>query len=289
MSIFMFPQPVIGDAKFGTKNDKDTSELSYVLTGSMDRVAIYAYALTNIPSIDGHRASDSLKIKFLGEGRDGTWLATANYKGATIKQDEDEPVDPENPPTAKEKSVGVSFAGNTEKVFESLETVAMLDAPGETAPDFGGLINVNKDGKAEGLDVNPQSMAESTFSVDLEVPTSAITNEYISNVFSVVRRTNTVPFRGFGVDEVMFWALRTQVENGALVSTLSFDFLVRKRKENLTVGVFGSVDKAPWDYLWVYKAKRKDATTKRTFDVPIGLYVEKLFFDDNFQKLGVPF
>lgn len=275
------------ESKFGSRRDQDSSKLEFVLVGTSIKSEAEAYALANLPPYDGHRSSDSFRLRWLGNGRTGVWLVVANYKGRTIKTVVEEPDDPNLPtPTTRETGIQFNIGGNSELMTHSLQTMDRVDAPGETAPDFKQQINVI-DGKPEGVEVNPASLAESSFTIDLEVPLELVTNEALSAIETTARCVNSITFRGRPRGEVLFWGLRGTARPGEVYADLSFEFFVRKNITYEFIGVFAPIDKLGWEYVWIYQEQREDQANELVIEKPVGLYVERLFEFDAFDKLGV--
>ena len=45
--------------------------------------------------------------------------------------------------------------------------------------------------------------------------------------------------------------------------------------------------RAGWDYMWVRYADAEDAVAKAIVKVPIAVYVEQVYYADDFSDLGI--
>jgi len=286
-SIFMW-RNLGDDSKYGSSRNEDTLSVSYTLVGTTDRDTADLYALTNLPAIDGHRAlyRGSVRVKELSNKRNGTWLVTAEYLGPTALQQEDE----DNPqPDVQLVSIGFSVGGQSRLMTHSLETISSHLNPSilypATPTDFQNQINV-VNGSPEGAEINPPSMAESTLPIVQRVRTSLITNAWIASIENATGHTNNATFRGRAAGEILFWGLRGTYKPDEEFTDLTWEFLVAKNKTQ-TVGVFPGIAKKGWEFAWVYSEERENADDKTITNVPISIYIERLFPSTNLGGIGV--
>lgn len=273
-------------SEFGVRLSDDTSNVDYVLTGTTDRIAAETYALANIPVADAHRLFEKLSVKEVRDHRDGQFILTAKYKGPTIKVKEQP--DPDPSPTIDEISVAFDLTAQTKTYTQSLATIASYYAPNETTPDFKKLINI-VDGYPEGVEINPASIAESSFTVEQEVPRVLITNTWLKEKKAFIGKLANGAFRGHSTGEVMFGGLRGTVKHDEPIIALSWEFLTIENQPAKDIGVFEDVVKKGWEYAWVYSEERVVTTgSKKTLThAPVAMYVEQLFEYVDFSTIGV--
>lgn len=253
------------DAQFDT--DDDSAELSYVITDSNtpgDEAAARALLLATAPPT--YNGMPLVELQLVPNGCDFIWTGTANYRTrTTFAQSFD--------------TTGGSF-----KITNSLATQKFARA-NEVAPDHKGAINVQEDGRVEGVDIVIPSLK---FSEVHEIANSVVTDSYISDLSELTGRVNDAPFRGFDAGEVLFVGA-TGSHRGSSAWEITFNFVVSKA-ENLNVGAVNGVSKGGHEYLWVSYSKEADnlAIPPRQVSRPAAVYVEKVYEEDDFTRLQLP-
>jgi hypothetical protein len=235
------------------------------------------YLGTALPQLEGFKLLDSFAAKQVGTN---DYEVTANYKGA-----DDETPDQNDPNGFRigEKSVQFEIMSIGKHMKYSLDNIAKIHRMSSaTAEDFDGAINV-VDGVPEGVDLDPATMAEFSFDVEVVGPTSAITNSWLQGIQSLVGKTNNAAFRGRDVGEVMFAGIRGTVELLEPVNALSFQFY---GIENFAgdIGPFLNVQKLGWHYAWIWSITETEAG--KEVSKPQSIYVERVFDEADFS--GIP-
>jgi len=192
------------------------------------------------------------------------------------------------PPEAGEKFFNFDTGANTDRRFQSINTVSSTAAPGKgDAPDYEGNINATKDG-TEGVDVYASDFR---FSETHYFGPEDITDAYIKTLTELNGRTNTGAFRGYAIGEVLFLNASgsrrgTDDDDGW---EISFNFAV---KLTIPSGLkIGSITMPAaikgWDYIWVTYKEKVDDNSKWMVNVPLAAYVEQIYETASFARLNI--
>lgn len=199
------------------------------------------------------------------------------------------PAQPVAPPGAPPE-VAVSVGGGTVRLLSSLRTVNVFAAPGETVPDYNGLINVTRDG-VDGVDVpgGGFSFVETHY-----LPADQITTAYLQRVDSLRGCVNDGWFRGWEAGEILFVSAAFHFRgSGDVQATFTFnrEANLHVTDDPIVVGGIEITEKEGQDYLWF--PTREDvalddennpiaAAPKR-----IGAIVSQVFKRADFSLLGI--
>jgi len=165
---------------------------------------------------------------------------------------------------------------------------------GDDGPSQKGAINVDENGP-QGVDVMvPQLQWTETY----DVPSAFITSAYIRKVHLLTASTNDAAFRGFAKGEVLFAGMTGSQEWDAQKGdgpwSLSYRFVASPNVgPDLgglpadPIGDITSYNKRGHEYLWVKYATQEDATKNQILRVPLTVYVNKVYPDGDFSKLGI--
>jgi len=179
------------------------------------------------------------------------------------------------------QSFSFEVSGAQTKVTHSLGTRGGWAANGMTPRNYGGLIGVTNDG-VEGVDIDT---AVSTFSLTLGLPPEMLTTGYVSFLLRAYGRINNVPFKGFNVGEVRFLGASGSYRFGDQDVEMTYKFAVSPNATGIRIGNITIPFKYGWDYLWVRWADMEMSGV--TVKIPIEAYVEKVYDDLNFYRLGL--
>jgi len=186
-----------------------------------------------------------------------------------------------NPPVG---TTVLSFetGGGTQHVTQSRQTIAKHAPPGKIAPDFKGAICV-VDGKPEGTDIH---MPIFNLRVEGILPATTVTAAYIRTLFELTATTNDAPFCGYQAGELLLLGVsgsRRSDEDWRL----QFAFAGSPDTQNLAVGDIQGIAKKGWEYLWAYYEQAEDAAAKVITVKPMAAYVEQLYLEKAFTRLGI--
>lgn len=252
----------------------------------------------------------------LDEQGGGVWTATVNYTVGSGRTGYElgtpgerpnplvpAPTPPQEPTAAAVIGPEWSFdtTGGTQHITQSLAT---RDGVGTTGPlsinngsgRFKRAIGVTKD-SVEGVDVVARKLE-----IGLTVRPSFVTLGYIQDVFKLTATTNKDPYLGFAAGELLFLGAsgqsQTPTDGSTPAWTVSFKWAASPNRTQAMIDpvTMQQVTKVAgnlyhfalirgWDYVWVtYAQKSEDG---RTSLVPETAWVEKVYADGDFRKLGL--
>jgi hypothetical protein len=196
---------------------------------------------------------------------------------------------PSGPATADDP-IGPNFSweigGRPPKLYTSLATLASYGYNDEDVPDHGGSINVQPDGKVEGVDVpDPNMVLTGDFTVD------SVSWAYLQRLADMMWHVNDAAWFQFAEGEVALMGASFRTDNqgrGSLSLRLG---IVRAtvipidgiRTDLPTI----AVDVPGWYYVWTQFRTEYDATAKRSSERPFALYVVKILPEADFSDLGI--
>lgn len=253
-----------------TREGKDPSiERVYLITGTDDDLTAKAALAAELPdSYDGLWLAGIDDLYRIGQNE---WVGAARYAYANVRTLE-----------VGESEYSFDTTGGTAHITQSLRTVGSYAAPGETAPDFKGAINVTRD-SVEGVDSTVPSGA---FSERHILAATAVDQSYKKLLEGMTGKVNLGVFRGRAEGEVMFLGARGS-QRGSEDWDISFHFHAIPNVYGLRVGDITGITKRGHDYLWVYYVEDDDTTAKRAIKKPIAAYVEEVAELWPFALLGI--
>lgn len=207
--------------------------------------------------------------------------------------------DPERVDRARRLNVGQvrlgwQTGGGTVRIFSTPYGVTRYGRPGETPPDFKGSLNVDKSGKAQGVDVQIPALR---FTISVKLAGAAVDAAYIKLLNSLTATTNDATFYGFAPGEVLFLSSTGTVPltPDEVDVEASFTFAVEANADagppnnTLAFGDVVGVAKGGHDYLWIQYVDQPDdtATPKRMVTVPRAVHVAQIYAPEDFSKLGI--
>ena len=217
------------------------ASVPYIVYGPDDEDDVLAYAYSAVPKTMDDLDLDQISVKErIGEN---CWKITAEYphkeRNGTDQQQQQEP------------EFAFSISAGTKHITHSIRTIGNYAPPGETAPSYGGAINVNEKGEAAGVDI-----VSSTFSFTEKhfYDNSHITNTFKRNVASLVGKVNSGTFRGWEAGELLFVGADGSRKGNTAKDRweITFRYRVSMNRTGVTVGNISITDQVNgWDYLWV--------------------------------------
>ena len=203
-----------------------------------------------------------------------TFKVRANYDPSVFNEDETQEQEP---------SFNFDTAGGSKHLTQSLETVAKF--PNE-APDFSGAIEVDHEGNVNGVDI---AMPLMNFSETHYLRPSKVNTTYKRRLAELTGSVNDSSFRGYDAGEVLFLGAHGS-RRGKKVDDyweITFKFAVSPNTKNLKIGSLTISNKTGWDYLWVRYADDVSSDNKALIKKPEAAYVEKVYEEKNFGRLGI--
>ena len=172
--------------------------------------------------------------------------------------------------------------GGSQRITQSLSTIASYAPSGMTAPDFEGAIGVSED-RVEGVDITVPAYQ---FTETHTFADAAVTTSYKTTLAGLTGTVNNATFRGFAAGECLFLGAAGS-RRGDELWAITFRFACQPNATGLTVGSITGINKLGWDYLWVRYADYADNTAYCLVKRPIAAYVERVYRQTDFSGLGI--
>lgn len=194
---------------------------------------------------------------------------------------------------AEPLETGISFStgGGTIRIQRAIEHIADYAPIGQTAPNFGGLINVTGSGAnqtVEGVEVkSPQG------SFQFRKQVRRLTVGYFMRVLAMTAKTNHDPWKGFGMQEVLFEGVDGTFAGTGDAANEKWDLTFHFGYSPTVYGLEGlpagwpGIVKRGWHYIWFRWGTVEDASADPPVAVQrlLSAHVEKVYKTDFFDKL----
>jgi hypothetical protein len=260
------------------KRAKSSIERNFFVSGTTSDLAVHAYANTYLTTNRLYSIPpyvflvDHYRLAHLGAD---AWKVTAVFESLGT--------DAESQPVRKRQRT-FDTTGATKHITNAISENRYA-APGETAPDMKGAINVRDDDVA-GVDVPARQLS---WTETYDVPNFTLTWDYVKLLRTMTGKVNLQPFRTFAAGEVMFLGAtgshQWDDERGNSPISLMYKFLAGENLVSQSVGDVQFVTKGAHDYLWI--VYRDDTTSDHRFKVPLYVYVDRVAEDGDFSTLGI--
>lgn len=149
------------------------------------------------------------------------------------------------------------IGGGTQRITHANETVQKYTNAGPgTGVGFGEAINVTESG-VEGVDiiVPTLSFSETRNFVASEMPALR------AILFGLCGRTNSAPFLGFDVGEVLYAGASGGLTGGNTFGDVTHKFIASPNLADITVGNINGISKKGHEYLWIFSVEELDPGT----------------------------
>jgi len=231
---------------------------------------------------------------------DDSWLVAVNYE----KMGADDPT--QTAPLKRMRSFDTT--GGTQTVTQCRaimsggqlvmgETVYDSNGKmGQNAPLMDGAVNVDDRG-VNGVDI---IVPQFTWTESYDVPSKYVTNAYVRSMHLLTGTVNDAAFRGFNKGEVLFAGMTGSQDwdnqRGDGPFSLSYKFIGSPNRGSPEVlgglpaepiGNITSYVKYGHDYLWVKYQSLDDQNNNVVIRKPIHVYVNKVYPDGDFSKIGI--
>ena len=269
------------DSRESQEGENASVVFLYDLEGTADDIQAKQLVLSSTPGIyDGLvRQNVTVEPEVVDTvPNSGRWLATVRYG--------------EFPPPKETGEASFCFdtSGGTQHITQSLQTILKKAPPGKTAPDFKGAIGVTHD-SVEGVDI---TVPVFSFSVTRYISSAGLSSGYIGGLYQLTGKVNSGAFSvnvdgvvlSFAAGECLFLGA-SGAKRGSDDWEMSFRFAGSPNAPGLTIGDITDVNKKGWEYLWVRYQDADDDTAKALVKKPVAAYVEKVYEEGDFSRLGI--
>ena len=284
------------------RKDSSTRSRVWNVIGTSDEDVLHADINTKITSLYAYWTypgqplvrlrAEQYSVSYQG---DDSWLLTVNYE----KIGADDPT--QVGPLKRVRSFDTT--GGTQTVTQSRGGAAGESVwgpagqlQGQNKPSMYGAINVDDRG-VNGVDI---VVPQLTWTESYDVPSSYVTSAYIRAVHLLTGTVNFAAFRGFLKNEVLFLGMTGQQEwdaqRGDGPFSLSYRFSATPNRGNEAfgaslppeaIGDIAAYNKYGHDFLWVKYASQDDQNNNIVIRKPLFVYVNKVYPDGDFSKLGI--
>lgn len=173
-----------------------------------------------------------------------------------------------------------SSTQETTRLTQSLSTV---DFEPSGAPDYDGMIDVDSEGKARGIDV---PVPKASFTVETRKSAASADSTYRKAVALMIGTVNSAAFRGWDAGELRLADVgMTQREDGAW--DLSFTFEAQPNEEDVAIGDLTLAAVDGWDAVWRREVPEPDDANNDVKAKVDAVYVERVSPRTDFSVLGI--
>lgn len=269
------------DSRESQEGDNPSVTFLYDLEGTSDDLAAKALVRSSTPaSYDGLcRQSINLTPQSV-DTVSGTGLWSVSVKYGLY------------PPPKETGQATFSFdtSGGTQHITQSISTTQKKGLPGKVAPDFKGAVGVTHDA-VEGVDI---TIPVFSFGITCYIAAGNMSEGYINGLYQLTGKVNsaawTVNVDGvvmtFAAGECLFLGASGS-KRGSDDWEIGFKFAASPNATGLEVGPIKDIDKKGWEYMWVRYADTPDTDAKTVVKAPLAVYVEKVYEEGDFTKLGI--
>ncbi len=262
---------------------RDSFRYSCVIYEAGTEVIARDTMLAAAPPSVGNRIRDDFRVEHQGADM---WYGTLTY-GPLGRMEEP---DAQGVPFST-----MSFEIGSSRMHVKVAKEHIGDYGGYPAPlNFHGLINVNSDGVAEGVDIMVPTF---TWSETHNIPVLWIVAGYLQELRDLAATTNSVAFRGFAALEVLFLGA-SGATDGNITAPITYRFRAEKNA-SVTIGSplppddpeSGgypiTFDKKAHDYMWPsYKTVVEGVGESQvTVQRPRTAHVDRLYASGNWSGL----
>ena len=255
--------------KKGTGNTR-TERREYHAWGSSDGDAIED-AVRN--AVDTTAGSDQAPAAIGGlpltqytaessEQSEEAWDVTCDY--AIIQQP--------SPLAAGAEEITFEVNPQTVHITEGKELIDSYSAPGKNATNHGQSIGVEGD-TVRGTDIFAPIIS---FTINQIVPATSMNNAYVNTIANTAFKTNSAPFRGGAVGEVLYMGAtarpRTTVDY-----IVSHKFLRGANLTGQTIQDITGIEQNAWENLWVEYQEVEDVANNRMAQQAIAAYRVRVY------------
>jgi len=246
--------------------------ITYLVRGTDDDSIAIADTVTAAPTTwDGLYISDVSATQLA----DDIFATVATY-GEISKPDK---------PAQDSVAFEFSYSATSEHVRQSIANISKQGAPGITAYDYHGCINVVDDGghlRVEGVDipVPPVTHSWTYYPVNATVSTA-----YQNTVLGLMGKVNSAAFKGAQAGEVRFVACRGGVRSNEDWQ-IRFDFAFSKNQTNIQYGEITGIAKKGHEIMWALYGDVLDGNGWKV-KKPMVAYVEQVIQTADLNGLGI--
>lgn len=181
---------------------------------------------------------------------------------------------------------GFTGALSTDKMTKGFEVVAGGGSGGTSAPDRDGLIGINGDGQAEGVDVM-RPVFTRTFTNTLPINDVEAPGGHAEAWLALLGTVNSNPYLGFPPGTVLFQGLSAEKQSTNQYA-VRVELGYRPTETNIQIGDGMTLATLEgWDYLEIVPMLAWDAAKQIVISQADYYYVHRLYRRAAFANLGI--
>jgi len=264
------------DETIDAKGNVIEVEIPYLVFNVDDESEALSAVKSNHKSITGMSLESVETVERIN---DTTWKVKAVYE-----VDEDGGGDDTSPDEDEDTTVfAFDTGGGTKHLNQSLKTDGRYP---DDAPDFGGAIGVDNEGNVNGVEV---TMPVLNFTETHTLSGSRVSTSYKKTLAELTGSVNKSGFRGFSAGEVLFLGASgtKRSKKASAPWEITYRFAVSPNQAGFKVGDIQVSRKYGWDYLWVRYADKVAESGKNVVKKPVAAYVEMVYPEGDFGRLGL--
>ena len=264
------------DETIDAKGNVIEVEIPYLVFNVDDESAALSAVKSNHKSVTGMSLESVETVERIN---DTTWKVKAVYE-----VDEDGGGDDTSPDEDEDTTVfAFDTGGGTKHINQSLKTDGRYP---DDAPDFGGAIGVDNEGNVNGVEV---TMPVLNFTETHTLSGSRVSTSYKKTLAELTGSVNKSGFRGFSAGEVLFLGASgtKRSKKASAPWEITYRFAVSPNQAGFKVGDIQVSRKYGWDYLWVRYADKVAESGKNVVKKPVAAYVEMVYPEGDFGRLGL--
>ncbi len=264
------------DETIDAKGNVIEVEIPYLVFNVDDESEALSAVKSNHKSVTGMSLESVETVERIN---DTTWKVKAVYE-----TDEDGGGDDTSPDEDEDTTVfAFDTGGGTKHLNQSLKTDGRYP---DDAPDFGGAIGVDNEGNVNGVEV---TMPVLNFTETHTLSGSRVSTSYKKTLAELTGSVNKSGFRGFSAGEVLFLGASgtKRSKKASAPWEITYRFAVSPNQAGFKVGDIQVSRKYGWDYLWVRYADKVAESGKNVVKKPVAAYVEMVYPEGDFGRLGL--
>jgi len=266
--------PITVDEKYiGRSGSNKDRNVTYLVRGTDDESVAIAQTTLVAPSIWDGLGIQGISVSQLA---DDIFATVAEY-GQFKKTD---------PPDTGSVDFEFSYSATGRHVTQSYSTSGTFTAPGITARDFEGAINVVIDDgvlRVEGVDVPAPPITHTWAYYPIN---AVVTPAYQDTVVGLMGAVNSAAFKGAPVGEVRFVSCQGSVRTDEDWQ-IRYGFSQIKNRTGLTFGKITDVDIDGHEIVWFLYGNAKTAVADNIIKRPFVAYVERVQERKDLNGLGI--
>lgn len=236
-----------------------SAELLFRATGSTSETDVLTEAYTETPATFLGLTRDKIHLRPDGWQQ---WLVSCSYNLREI--DDAETWD---------------TSGGTQHIKTSLATVDSYCIPGFDPPDFKQAIQCDGQ-RVGGTDI---TVPVFNYTRTKTFPKSIITDAVKLAFYAATGKTNNAALHGFNEGEVLLLGASGS-QRGREKYQITCRYAASPNLSGLSIGEITGIEKAGWDFLWVYFVD--DISENTLVKIPYAAFVERVYQSHNLSVLG---